>query len=70
MSSDRNMSRLSETHSEVSAISYPKASFIHSSKAMLPPKSAPVLIQKSYHVAATPSLQWQIEKDLANREEG
>jgi len=64
------MNRLSETHFEVFATSYAKTSFIHSFEATPPPGGALTPIQESRHVAATPSLQWQIKMDPAGREGG
>ena len=68
MSSDKNINRLSETHSEISATSYPKTSFIRISEAIKPLGDAPTPIQESRHMAATPPTQQQIEMDPADRE--
>ena len=56
VSSDRNMNRLLRSRSEVFTTSYPKISFIHSSKAISPLGGAPTPIQELRHVASTPSI--------------
>jgi len=53
---DRNMNRLSGTHLEVSATSYPKASFTHSSETIPPLKGTPDPTQQSRHVTAVRSI--------------